>query len=110
MTNMAMELTRVAAGVAALGGSSAEFSGLSDAEVLAARGPIADLLRLSHGGGIAGGHHRRAVPAATGSVGLGGAARVRQPDTDGAARHRPEPHRGWSAARHWGADERDREG
>ncbi|WP_104192982.1 hypothetical protein [Cryobacterium sp. Y82] len=38
----------MAAGVAALGGSSAEFFGLNDAEVLAARGPIADLLRLSH--------------------------------------------------------------
>jgi hypothetical protein len=48
MTNMAMELTRVAADVAALGGSSAEFATLSDAEVLAARGPIADLLRLSN--------------------------------------------------------------
>ena len=47
MNNMAVELTRAAAAVAALGGSSAEFANLSDAEVLAARGPIADLLRLS---------------------------------------------------------------
>jgi hypothetical protein len=47
MNNLAMELTRAAAVVAALGGSSAEFAALSDAEVLAARGPIADLLRLS---------------------------------------------------------------
>ena len=43
-----MDLTRAAAAVAALGGSSAEFDGLSDAEVLAARGPIAALLRLSN--------------------------------------------------------------
>ena len=48
MNNLAMELTRAAATVAALGGSSAEFAGLSDAEVLAARGPIADLLRLTN--------------------------------------------------------------
>ena len=48
MNNMALELTRVAAAVAALGGSSAEFGSLSDAAVLAARGPIADLLRLSN--------------------------------------------------------------
>ncbi|TFD73824.1 HNH endonuclease signature motif containing protein [Cryobacterium gelidum] len=47
MSNVAVELTRAATAVAALGGSSAEFAGLSDAEVLAARGPIADLLRLS---------------------------------------------------------------
>ncbi|MDJ0350156.1 hypothetical protein QMK22_12605, partial [Cryobacterium sp. PH29-G1] len=45
---LAVELTRAAAAVAALGGSSAEFAGLSDAQVLAARGPIADLLRLSN--------------------------------------------------------------
>ncbi|TFB72624.1 hypothetical protein E3O06_09900 [Cryobacterium glaciale] len=42
MNNLAMELTRAAATVAALGGSSAEFGGLSDVEVLAA------LLRLSN--------------------------------------------------------------
>ncbi|MDJ0348459.1 hypothetical protein [Cryobacterium sp. PH29-G1] len=48
MNNLAMELTRVAASVAALGGSSAAFGSLSDAEVLAARAPIADLLRLSN--------------------------------------------------------------
>ncbi|WP_105033965.1 DUF222 domain-containing protein [Cryobacterium aureum] len=48
MNNMAMELTRVVAAVAALGGSCAEFAGLSDAEVLAARAPIAALLRLSN--------------------------------------------------------------
>ncbi|MDJ0378602.1 HNH endonuclease signature motif containing protein [Cryobacterium sp. PH31-L1] len=48
MTSMAMELPRVVAAVAALGGSSAEFAGLSDAEVLAARAPIAALLRLSN--------------------------------------------------------------
>ncbi|WP_241979025.1 hypothetical protein [Cryobacterium sp. Hh7] len=48
MSNVAVELTRAAAAVAALGGSSAEFAGLSDAEVLAARGPIAQLLRLSN--------------------------------------------------------------
>ncbi|WP_104087843.1 DUF222 domain-containing protein [Cryobacterium sp. N19] len=48
MTSMAMELTRAAAAVAALGGSSADFAGLSDAEVLAARAPIAALLRLSN--------------------------------------------------------------
>ncbi|MDJ0350549.1 hypothetical protein, partial [Cryobacterium sp. PH29-G1] len=45
---LAVELTRAAAAVAALGGSSAEFAGLSDAQVLTARGPIADLLRLSN--------------------------------------------------------------
>ncbi len=43
-----MELTWAVAAVAALGSSSAEFASLSDAEVLAARGPIADLLRLSN--------------------------------------------------------------
>ncbi len=43
-----MELTRAAAAVAALGGSSAQFSTLTDAQVLAARGPIADLLRLTN--------------------------------------------------------------
>ncbi|MCY7404078.1 MAG: HNH endonuclease [Cryobacterium sp.] len=48
MNNVALELTQAAAAVAALGGSSAEFSRLSDAQVLAARGPIADLLRLSN--------------------------------------------------------------
>ncbi|WP_105036092.1 DUF222 domain-containing protein [Cryobacterium aureum] len=48
MNNMALELTRAVAAVAALGGSSAEFAGLSDSEVLAARGPIAALLRLSN--------------------------------------------------------------
>ncbi|WP_104177170.1 HNH endonuclease signature motif containing protein [Cryobacterium sp. Y50] len=48
MSNMAVELTRAAATVAALGGSCAEFAGLSEAEVLAARGSIADLLRLSN--------------------------------------------------------------
>jgi hypothetical protein len=48
MNNLAMELSRAAADVAALGGSSAEFAALSDSEVLAARGPIADLLRLSN--------------------------------------------------------------
>ena len=42
-----MDLTRAAVTVAALGGFSAEYSSLSDAEVLAARGPIADLLGLS---------------------------------------------------------------
>ncbi|TFC27557.1 hypothetical protein E3O25_09045, partial [Cryobacterium sp. TMT1-3] len=47
MNNLALELTRTAALVAALGDSSAGFAGLSDAEVLAARGPIAALLRLS---------------------------------------------------------------
>ncbi|TFD11133.1 DUF222 domain-containing protein [Cryobacterium sp. TMT1-2-2] len=48
MNNLAMELTRAANAVAALGGSSAEFAGLSDAEVLAARVPIAALLRLTN--------------------------------------------------------------
>ncbi|WP_104081828.1 hypothetical protein [Cryobacterium sp. Y11] len=48
MDNLALELTRAAAAVAALGGSNAEFNSLSDAQVLAARGPIADLLRLSN--------------------------------------------------------------
>ncbi|TFD12918.1 hypothetical protein E3T35_06430 [Cryobacterium sp. TMT1-2-2] len=48
MNIMAMELTRAAAAVAALGSSSAQFSTLTDAQVLAARGPIADLLRLSN--------------------------------------------------------------
>ena len=48
MNNLAMQLTRAAATVSAFGGSSAEFSSLTDAEVLAARGPIADLLRLSN--------------------------------------------------------------
>ena len=48
MNIMAMELARAAAAVAALGSSSAQFSTLTDAQVLAARGPIADLLRLSN--------------------------------------------------------------
>ena len=48
MNNLAMELTRAANAVAALGGSSAEFAGLSDTEVLAARVPIAALLRLTN--------------------------------------------------------------
>ncbi|MDJ0337113.1 hypothetical protein [Cryobacterium sp. PH31-O1] len=48
MNDLALELTRTAVAVAALGDSSAEFAGLSDAEVLAARGPIAALLRLTN--------------------------------------------------------------
>jgi hypothetical protein len=48
MNNLAVELTRAAAVIAALGGSSAEFSSLSDAQILAARAPIAELLRLSY--------------------------------------------------------------
>ncbi|MDJ0377896.1 DUF222 domain-containing protein [Cryobacterium sp. PH31-L1] len=48
MNNLAMELTRAAEAVAALGCSSASFNTLTDAQVLAARGPIADLLRLSN--------------------------------------------------------------
>ncbi|MDJ0376174.1 DUF222 domain-containing protein [Cryobacterium sp. PH31-L1] len=48
MNNLAMELARAANAVAALGGSSAEFAGLSDVEVLAARVPIAALLRLAN--------------------------------------------------------------
>ena len=48
MNNLALELTRAANAVAALGGFSAEFASLTDAQVLAARVPIADLLRLTN--------------------------------------------------------------
>ncbi|WP_146071820.1 MULTISPECIES: hypothetical protein [unclassified Cryobacterium] len=77
MSTLAVDLTRAAVAVAALGGSSAEFSSVSDPEVLAARGPIADLLRLSTtvAALLAGMIAQRSRPPA-GPVGGGGAARV----------------------------------
>ena len=91
MNNFAMELTRAAVAVAALGGSSAGFSSLSDAAVLAARGPIADLLRLSNtAAAMLAGTIADRSPPEFGQSGL--AARVWQRDANGAAGHRPQPY------------------